>query len=417
MQTQDTIYSPQKAFRRDLQEYILSCRAKDQDILLTGDFNECIGIDPDSMAKLIQHCKLINLMTRRHAAPLPNTYARGHRCLDYAYGTELVANAVTKAGYEPFNSRFPTDHRVYFIDLSVSTLFDIQLQPLAKHEPRVLQSANVNQVTAYIEKKYEYLREHNVFERTKRLEQPGNRHRFAERLDKDVLQASLAAEKKIKRYGEAKWSLALAEARKKEQVLQKCFSMIKTRIANEDVIQREWNNACLEGPFPTLLRVCTHLLKQAKNEVTTIVKQSYQQREQEHKQQIELLSSSMKQCDKKEATRLRHLQKAEATNQLFTKLRSLQQLQQKTGVTRIEVPPPSDADPKECNTWVQVDIPDKVVKHLLTRNQNISVKQQEPHLLSIPSVRIWDLTGKERRRRKFCTEITDTKEVTQTWRH
>jgi hypothetical protein len=384
MQTQDTIYSPQKAFRRDLQEYILSCRAKDQDILLTGDFNECIGIDPDSMAKLIQHCKLINLMTRRHAAPLPNTYARGHRCLDYAYGTELVANAVTKAGYEPFNSRFPTDHRVYFIDLSVSTLFDIQLQPLAKHEPRVLQSANVNQVTAYIEKKYEYLREHNVFERTKRLEQPGNRHRFAERLDKDVLQASLAAEKKIKRYGEAKWSLALAEARKKEQVLQKCFSMIKTRIANEDVIQREWNNACLEGPFPTLLRVCTHLLKQAKNEVTTIVKQSYQQREQEHKQRIELLSSSMKQCDKKEATRLRHLQTAEATNQLFTKLRSLQQLQQKTGVTR---------------------------------NQNISVKQQEPHLLSIPSVRIWDLTGKERRRRKFCTEITDTKEVTQTWRH
>jgi hypothetical protein len=59
--------------------------------------------------------------------------------------------------------------------------------------------------------------------------------------------------------------------------------MIKTRVANEDVIQQEWNNTCLEGPFPTSLRVCTHLLKQAKNEVTFIVKQSYQQREQEHK--------------------------------------------------------------------------------------------------------------------------------------
>jgi hypothetical protein len=104
------------------------------------------------MAKLIQNCELINLMTRRHATLLPTTYARGHRCLDYAYGTELVANAVTKAGYEPFNSRLPTDHRAYFIDLSMSILFDIQLQPLAKHEPRVLQSANVNQVTAYIEK-------------------------------------------------------------------------------------------------------------------------------------------------------------------------------------------------------------------------------------------------------------------------
>ena len=70
-----------------------------------------------------------------------------------------------------------------------------------------------------------------------------------------------------------------------------------------------------------------------------------------------------------EATRLRHLQKAEAINQLFSKLRSLQQLQQKTGVTRIEVPSPSDADPKTCNSWVQVDIPDEVAKHLLTRNQ------------------------------------------------
>jgi hypothetical protein len=89
--------------------------------------------------------------------------------------------------------------------------------------------------------------------------------------------------------------------------------MIKTRIANEDFIQQEWNNAGLEGPFPTLLRVCTQLLKQVKNEVTTIVKKSFQQREQEHKQHIESLSSSMKQSDKEEATRLRHLQKAEAT--------------------------------------------------------------------------------------------------------
>lgn len=47
----------------------------------------------------------------------------------------------------------------------------------------------------------------------------------------------------------------------------------------------------------------------------------------------------------------------------------MQQHQQKACVTQIEVPSPSDTDPKECNTWVQVDIPDKVVKHLLTQNQ------------------------------------------------
>ena len=130
------------------------------------------------------------------------------------------------------------------------------------------------------------------------------------------------------------------------------------------------NNAYFEGPFPTSLRVCTQLLKQAKkNELTSIVIQSYQQREQEHKQQIKLFSSSMEQSDMEEGIRLRHLQKAEITNQLVTKLRSLQQLQEKTGVSQIEVPSPGEADPKECNTWVQLDIPDKVAKHLLTRNR------------------------------------------------
>jgi hypothetical protein len=231
---------------------------------LTGDFNECIGIDPDGMTRLLIKCVLINVMTRKHATALPTTYARGHRCLDYAFATELEANAVERAGYEPFNSRFPTDHRSYFIDLSISALFDIQLQPLAKYEPRVLQSINVNQVTAYIEQKYEYLCKHNVFERIKRLERPGERHRFAERLDKDVVEASLAAEKKIKRYGEPHWSVALALARKKEQVLKKCISMIKTRIANADTIQKDWSKAGFEGTFPTALRVCNTLLKHVK---------------------------------------------------------------------------------------------------------------------------------------------------------
>lgn len=153
MQTQDSISAPRVAFRRNLQEYIQQCQGKGQEILLTGDFNKCIGIDPDGMTRLLIKCGLINIMTKKHAMALPTTYARGHRCLDYAFASELVANAVERAGYEPFNSRFPTDHRSYFIDFSISALFDIQLQPLAKYAARILQSTNVNQVTAYIELK------------------------------------------------------------------------------------------------------------------------------------------------------------------------------------------------------------------------------------------------------------------------
>jgi hypothetical protein len=203
LQTQDLVRSPRVAFRRDLMRYIKQCQSSGQEILLTGDFNESICQDPDGMRKLMDECQLVDIMKYRHPGQqLPNTYARGHRCLDYALATAKVAEAVQHAGYEPFNSHFPTDHRPYYIDISIPSLFGFQIQPLAKYEPRVLQATNIHQVTAYIEKKYEYLCEHNVFERIRRLTIPGNRHNFAERLDKDVLEVSLAAEQKITRFGE-----------------------------------------------------------------------------------------------------------------------------------------------------------------------------------------------------------------------
>jgi exonuclease III len=153
LQTQDLITAPRKAFRRDLLSYIKQCQSSGHEILLTGDFNECIGKDLDGMKKLIDESHLIDIMRSRHPdQQLPTTYARGHRCLDYAFGTEAVIEAVRYAGYEPFNSQFPTDHRPYFIDLSISDLFGFNLQPLAKYEPRVLRATNIQQVTAYIEK-------------------------------------------------------------------------------------------------------------------------------------------------------------------------------------------------------------------------------------------------------------------------
>ena len=186
IQAQDTITSPRVAFRRDIRAYIQQCRREGQEILLMGDFNEHIGINPDGMQKLVDELGLINIMTAYHRTCLPTTYARGHRCLDYAYATPHVVNSVERAGYESFNCRYPTDHRSYFVDFSTEQLFGVQLHPLAKYEPRMLKSNNIYQVTEYIKTKYKYLEAHNVFRRIQELDQPGNRHQFAERIDKDV---------------------------------------------------------------------------------------------------------------------------------------------------------------------------------------------------------------------------------------
>jgi PleD family two-component response regulator len=69
----------------------------------------------------------------------------------------------------------------------------------------MLQSWNIQQVASYIRTKHAFLEQHNAFERSDRLTFLGNRHAFAERLDKDVVAASLAAERKTHRIRELDW--------------------------------------------------------------------------------------------------------------------------------------------------------------------------------------------------------------------
>ncbi len=199
IQEQDAITAPRVAFRRDLSRYLHSCRKQGEEILLMGDFNEQIGLDLDLMQKLMEENELVDVMTAQHSTSLPTTYARGQRCLDYALSAAKVLQAVRRAGYEAFNARYPTDHRSYYVDLATDHLFGIQIQPLlAKLEPRVLKSNNLQQVTAYyIRTKHKYLQQHNVFERILNLERAGNRHQHPERIDKTWLPRALLQSKRF----------------------------------------------------------------------------------------------------------------------------------------------------------------------------------------------------------------------------
>lgn len=110
--------------------------------------------------------------------------------------------------------------------------------------------------------------------------------------------------------------------------------MIKTKLDNEQTIQDEWRAAGLEGSPPKTLRQCNERLRAIKKDIGEIGKGSFLRREQERKQKIESLASSTEKRDLEQAKRLRQLQRAEAINQIFKKLRALQQTTQKTGVTR-----------------------------------------------------------------------------------
>jgi hypothetical protein len=312
------------------------------------------------------------------------TYARGSKRLDYVLGSAEIANSIENCGYEPFNFRYHTDHRAYFIDLNTNILFGTTIQPLAKFTDRILHSNNIRQVTRYIQEKHKMLKACNAFERGNRLENSDNRHEFAERLDADVVRSSLSAEKRIKKYREPAWSIELAEARKKVSILQKALSMDKTRIDNIKIITHAMSNLASPMLFPETIQECSKELRKAKREVAEIVQQSFATRESEREKQIANLEANI--TDTKAAKAkikiLRNLKKAEELRKLFLKIKMLRQTKNRSGITRIEVPSDPNEDPKACIHWKSIDT---------LRNPSTCATTQSQPLWSGPRNSFYDL--------------------------
>jgi exonuclease III len=369
IQAADPTTNPRTAFRRDLTKEIQNCREKGFAIILLGDFNEAFGSDPEGMVKIAMDSDLVNVMETRNSNCHPATYARGNKCIDYALGSPDILPAIVSAGYEPFNERFHTDHRAYFIDFDTTLLFGSTTQHLSALEPRIMSSTNITQVTQYIRKKYELLEQLNVFSRSQQLMKAGNRHVFPERLDRDVTLASLTAEKSVQRYGEAEWSIELASLRHKVSILSKCLSMARNGIDLTRQIQHDLSGTAFDFELPSTIGECQTLLRETKLQVKQVVANSYAQRTKERQEKLRALEASTKQADKKKAKVLRHLRKAEDIKHLFRKIEHLRGRNVKRGVTRIEIPLHPHEDPKNCKKWQLLDVPTEILSSLQQRNQ------------------------------------------------
>ena len=93
--------------------YLQECIGAGHEILLCGDFNEDLTQSQEGLARTVAELGLVNIMTHHHGKSLPATYLRGTRCLDHAYGTRRVAEATERAGYDSFQAKFHTDHRIF----------------------------------------------------------------------------------------------------------------------------------------------------------------------------------------------------------------------------------------------------------------------------------------------------------------
>ncbi|KAI2513650.1 hypothetical protein MHU86_790 [Fragilaria crotonensis] len=306
LQSQDPVTTnPRSAFRRDLLSTLRSYQREGYAILLVGDFNKSFGSDPDGLRFVAGELHLVNLGPSQHSSQVPATYSRGSKCLDYALGSLRVRDALTLMGYESFNARLSSDHRGFSLDFDTAKLFGSSTPDLVTHTRQMLRANNVHQVTAYIDRTYQLLEAHNAFARSRRFTFPGNRHQFAERLDRDVLAASLSAESSIPPFGEHAWSKQLSRARRpRVQSTRKCLSAIRTHFDVSGLLH-EYAAEFPEDEVPRTQGQCSRLLRLAHCEIRRIVKESYVTRDAERRQRIQELESSIRVSDKETAQQLR----------------------------------------------------------------------------------------------------------------
>ena len=362
--------NPRRAFKHDLRSYLRECSARGDELLLLGDFNESIDGNFNGMSRIITDFFLVDLMKLRSNQKPPATYSRGRLRLDYGLATRRVADALVTAGYESFNERFPTDHRAYYFDLDTEKLFGAHTQALAIPSLRLMHSTNVKQVTQYIQEKYKQLEQSNAFGRGFQLTMPGNRHSFAERLDRDILQASLTAEKKVKAFQAPAWSVSLIKAREKVRILKKGLFQLRHGMDYADTLTMAKNLGVFSSDTETMTQQqCSQQLRQAKREVKAIIAESFTRREDELQQKLKQHEQSVHESDKKKAAILKRIMRAEALKKLAEKIRRLRSPDIRQGITRVEIPAHPLDDPKSCTEWRIIDVPSEIVTHLQNRNR------------------------------------------------
>ena len=334
IQSRDPL-TPRQAFKCDIRSFLQTSITQGSDVLLVGDINVVFGSERNGMSKSAAEFRLINLMHVRHQRTPPATYVHRKKCLVYGLATRRVANALTQCGYETFSERFSTDHRANFFDLDNDLLSGNMTQKFAPPAFRVLKSNNVEQVTSYIKLKYDFLQSSNTFRRAEQLTLPGNRHIFAERLDSDVLKASLDAKQKIKPFREPARSAALSKTRGKKVILKKWLTMQLTGLDHSHIIWKDLTTFGIEMELPTSKQQCNSMMRETQS-----------QPDQERDLRIQALDNSLAKADRTHARLLRRLKRNEKVKRACKKIKAARMKGQHQGFTRLKIPLSPSADPK-----------------------------------------------------------------------
>jgi hypothetical protein len=193
---------PRKSFHQDLDKFLEPHMAADTEIILLGDFNETLGESFHGLDALINKYALLDLLPYHHGIDGEiETYSRGCKQLDYAFGTQILAESIVRVGYTPYNFVITSDHRGLFIDFNADSFLRGNPSQLMSHALRGIKSSDPKKCRQYVTAVNKYLSDHKVYDRVIGLEKQAEKRGFTitvqngwEKIDQDLLRACMYAE-------------------------------------------------------------------------------------------------------------------------------------------------------------------------------------------------------------------------------
>ena len=225
----ERLRTPRQQYIKDLRELIYSLKQQKHEILIMGDFNDDARPEANTpISNLMAELNMTNLHQYKHPdLPTIRTHNRGSTQIDYMFGTENVAQAVIRAGFEPFGDHIPTDHRGIYVDLEMTKLLGNQPVNLNPPTKRILHARDPNQNPKYKHTIAQYFDNHNMDNREQEIrseldalppqsEIPTALQHKLERLDRDLERAMKTGEAATAKRYASPWSPELMLERKRK---------------------------------------------------------------------------------------------------------------------------------------------------------------------------------------------------------
>jgi endonuclease/exonuclease/phosphatase family metal-dependent hydrolase len=359
---------PRRKFIEDMKVLVTELRNKDHDVILMGDFNESIGVDPTGMASVMTAGLLSDVFCHKHGLHQEKpTYARGTTRVDYVLSTPRLLNHVRHTGAEPFNFRIFSDHRGLFVDFSMPGFFDRAPNALAKLHTRHLIYDCPRHVKQYLSATAQYFQDHKVEERMIALSQGPRNDEAAEALDRDITRGMLSAELKCKSTARSPWSKELHAATTRLHILKRVLSQWRTGLDGTIAITMKQSKLDTPIVIPTSLQDIQRALREAQIARRTVIRKAKDLRYMSQQDRIRALQLANPKKDPLEIEKAFH--NARAAKEMYRNVPSARPANS-GGISTIKVPEDPDADPKAPNTTFKSIVdPTEIEHHLLQRNQ------------------------------------------------